>query len=277
MRTLKSAARFEGIGLHSGKFARVSIEPSFDGTVSFKTASGVFPLTSAVVEEDNRLTGFRLPDGTSVRTAEHLLASIAGMEIDSALIELDGEEVPIGDGSARPFVEAMAAAGICETGEKTAKRALAFPITIDEPESGRFIAAVPSCATRVTYVIDYPGTLVGTQRVTYEINADTFERVISGARTFCLTQELDYLKKHGLALGGSLDNALVFGEDALLNDGGLRFPLEPVTHKVTDLIGDLLLAGPIPIAHYICVCAGHGIHGKLADRLKRLFQAAPAA
>lgn len=277
MRTLKGAAVLEGIGLHSGKYARVGLFPSAGGCISFRTSGGLFPISSAVVEEVSRLTGFRLPDDTLVRTAEHLLASIVGMGLDSVEIELDGEEVPIMDGSASPFAAAILNAGMEETGEKTVRNRLAVPIVIDEPEDGRVIAAVPSHKMRVTYVIDYPGTPVGTQRVSYEINQEIFLDTISKARTFGLTSELDYLKKYGLARGGSLDNALVFDKGSLLNEEGLRFPLEPVTHKVIDLLGDLSLTGNIPIAHYIGICAGHGIHGRLTDRLKRIFPPAVSA
>jgi len=270
-RTVSSVKEFTGIGLHSGEISTVTVSPSQKEGIYFSTANGLFPITSALVEEDNRLTGFRLPDGTLIRTAEHILAALAGLEIDSAIIGLAGEEIPILDGSPHPFVLALSEAGIIEFGEKATKTALYVPIVIDDPDRNRAIMAIPSERLKVTYVIDYPGTPVGSQKVSYIISPEVFIKEISKARTFGLTSELDYLKNNGLAKGGSLKNALMFDEKGLLNEGGLRFPLECVTHKINDLLGDLALLGRIPTAHYIGICAGHDLHGRLVDRIKRIL------
>jgi len=161
--------------------------------------------------------------------------------------------------------------GIIEYGEKPTKKDLSVPVVIDDPDKDRSIMALPSERLKVTYVIDYPGTPVGTQRASFMISPDVFLERISKARTFGLTSELDYLKKNGLAKGGSLENALMFDENGLLNKCGLRFPLECVTHKINDLLGDLALLGSIPTAHYIGICAGHDLHGRLVDRIKRVL------
>jgi UDP-3-O-[3-hydroxymyristoyl] N-acetylglucosamine deacetylase len=269
--TIKREIVLEGIGLHSGEHGRVALYPSDKPGIYFKTGTGLYSLTSAVVEENKRLTGFRLPDGTLVRTAEHLLGSIAGMGVDSIIIELAGEEVPILDGSALPFASAIDDAGIEIRGEKKRGKALMGPVFVEDTDRRRFVAAAPSDKLRITYVIDYSGTPIGTQRVCYDIEPDVFLATISRARTFGLTSEIDYLNKAGLAKGGSLDNCLVFDEKALLNEGGLRFPLECATHKVIDFLGDLILSGSVPVAHYIAVCAGHDMHGKLTNRLKRIY------
>jgi len=269
--TINKGIEFEGAGLHSGKLCKVTVSPSDKCGIYFETTAGLYPVTSAVVEENNRLTGFRLPDGTIVRTAEHLLGALVGMGVDSAIIRLYGEEVPILDGSAFCFASAIADAGTGEkSGQRAPKKVLMSPVFVEDAERSRFAAAVPSENLKVTYVIDYSGTPIGTQRVCYNITPDVFFNTISRARTFGLTSELDYLAKAGLAKGGSLDNCLVFGEKTLLNEDGLRFPLECVTHKVIDLLGDLVFAGSIPAAHYIAVCAGHDIHGRLTNRIKRI-------
>lgn len=270
-RTISEVKEFTGTGLHSGEISTVSVSPSQKEGIYFSTKNGLFPITSAQIEEDQRLTGFRLPDGTLVRTAEHLLAALTGLEIDSAIIELAGEEIPILDGSPHFFALALSDAGIREFGEKSSKPALFVPIVIDDPDRDRAIMAIPSERLKVTYVIDYPGTPVGTQRASYIMSPEVFINKISKARTFGLTSELDYLKKNGLAKGGSLENALMFDEKGLLNEGGLRFPLECVTHKINDLLGDLTLLGRIPTAHYIGICAGHDLHGRLVDRIKRIL------
>ena len=189
-----------------------------------------------------------------------MLAAIAGMELEAVEIVLEGGEVPIMDGSAFPFAEAINETGFADAPGETPRRALSAPIVLEENGGRRFLAAVPSEKLCVSYVIDYSGTPVGTQNVTYDV-----------ARTFGLTSELEYLRRNGLAKGGSLDNALVFDGEGLVGDASLRFPLECVTHKVIDLLGDLTLAGPIPTAHYVAIAAGHSIHGKLARRIRTVF------
>ena len=271
MRTLNRELAFSGVGLHSGSECSVRLLPSQKDGIYFNTRNGSFSAASAVVEEDSRLTGFRLPDGTHVRTAEHLLGAIVGMGLDSVEVELGSEEIPILDGSALPFASAIAEAGLCDNGTEKTRRALFAPIAVEEPRGGRVMAAIPSDTIKITYVIDYSGTPIGVQRASYEITPETFLNTIAKARTFGLTNELDFLRQNGLAKGGSLDNAVMFDKDRLLNPGGLRFPLEPVTHKVIDLLGDLALMGNVPIAHYTAICAGHGIHGKLVDKLKKIF------
>lgn len=270
-RTLSRSVNFEGIGLHSGEISSLTVSPSEKEGIFFSTANGLYPLTEAVVEEQNRLTGFRFPDGTAVRTAEHLLAALAGLEIGSAVISLCGEEVPIMDGSPRPFALALAEAGIVQFDGSSGASSLSLPIAVDDPGKKRLIMALPAERLRVTYVIDYPGTPVGTQCAAYFITPETFLEEISGARTFGFESELEHLRKAGLAKGGSLENSLLFNHAGLINKEGLRFPLECVTHKINDLLGDLMLLGSIPIAHYVALCAGHEMHRKLADRIRRVI------
>ena len=272
MKTLKEEIKISGMGLHSGEKTAVRLMPSERAGIWFANKSGELSnISEAVVEEDQRLTGFSLPNGVAVRTGEHMLAAIAGMGLEAVEVVLEGGEVPIMDGSAFPFAEAIKEAGLADVSGEAARRALAAPVAIEENGGKRFLAAVPSEKLCVSYVIDYSGTPVGTQNVTYDVTCETFYNIISKARTFGLTSELEYLRRHGLAKGGSLDNALVFDEEGLVGGASLRFPLECVTHKVIDLLGDLTLAGPIPTAHYVAIAAGHSIHGKLARRIKSLY------
>ena len=265
-RTIAEQLEFKGTGLHSGAECRVILSPSSEKGIRFKTENGIYGISEAVVEEDQRLTGFVFPDGTKIRTAEHLLAAVSGMGIDDLLIESFGGEIPILDGSASVFAEAISETGC--TGEKDRRvSAVSVPFCVDEGK--RCVFAMPSDVLRITYIIDYSGTPIGVQKISYEINEKTFEETISRARTFCLTAELDYLKANGLAQGGSLDCAMVFAQDRMLNESGLRFPNECATHKVLDLMGDLTLLGVIPTAHYVAVCAGHAVHDKLVAKLKR--------
>lgn len=271
MKTLKNEIKISGVGLHSGEKTTLWMRPCKQAGIYFRGRQGLAPLTEAVVQEDSRLTGFSLPNGAVVRTAEHLLAAIAGMGLEAVELEIEGHEVPILDGSAFPFAEAIKDCGFEETDGKIKRRAISAPLYLEENGGGRLIAAAPADKLMITYIIDYSGTPVGTQRVKYDITSETFYNIISRARTFGLTSELDYLKQNGLAKGGTLDNALVFDEKGLVGGQQLRFPLECVTHKVIDLLGDLTLAGEIPTAHYVAVAAGHSIHGTLARRIKALF------
>ncbi len=271
MKTLKNEIKIGGVGLHSGEESKLWMRPCGSAGIYFRNKSGLSSVTEAVVEEDSRLTGFSLPNGAVVRTAEHLLAAIAGMGLEAVELELTGSEVPILDGSAFPFAEAIKNCGFEEIDGKRKKRAIAAPLFLEENDGGRLLAAAPAEKLTVTYIIDYSGTPIGTQKVKYDITSETFYNIISKARTFGLTSELDYLKQNGLAKGGTLDNALVFDEKGLVGGQRLRFPLECVTHKVIDLLGDLTLAGEIPTAHYVAVAAGHSIHGKLTRRIKTLF------
>lgn len=269
-RTIAKELTFEGVGLHSGVECRVVFHPSEENGICFKTANGIYKISEAVVEEDQRLTGFVLPDGTKIRTAEHMLAAVSGMCVDNLIIESFGGEIPIFDGSAVKFAQAIKNAGFI--GEKDMySPSVSVPVCIDE--GNRCVFAMPSDKCRITYVIDYSGTPIAVQKVSYEINEQIFFDIISKARTFCLTTELEYLKANGLAGGGSLGCAMVFANDKLLNEEGLRMPLECATHKVLDLMGDLTLLGRIPVAHYVAVCAGHAVHDRLVEKLKRLFKA----
>ena len=262
------------MGLHSGKQTAVTLEPFDRQGIYFRGPRGLSSVSEARVEEDSRLTGFSLPNGVSVRTGEHLLAAIAGMGIDAAVVELDGGEVPIMDGSAFPFADGIKKTGLEETGDKCERLALPVPVYAEERGGDRIMTACPCDHLKVTYIIDYSGTPVGVQRVTVDVTTDNFYNIISKARTFGLTRELEYLKQNGLALGGTLDNALVFDENGPVGGQELRFPLECAMHKVIDLLGDLTLCGFVPVAHYIGIASGHSIHAKLTRRLRALFASA---
>ena len=271
MKTLKNEIRLSGVGLHSGSAAAVTLVPSEGEWINFVNQKGASSVTQAVIEEDSRLTGFSLPNGMTVRTAEHLLAAVAGMGLEAVDIHLEGQEVPIMDGSALPFAQAIRETGFRDNGKKSRPRFLATPLIAEENNGARLMFAYPSEKLRVTYIIDYSGTPVGLQKFSCDITEENFYNIIAGARTFGLTSELGYLRQHGLAKGGSKENALIFDENGLVEGQQLRHPQECSIHKITDLLGDLTLSGPVPTAHYVGLASGHSVHAKLVRSLRALF------
>lgn len=270
MKTLAKELTFTGIGLHSGKDASVTLCPYGKQGIYFENENGISSITEAELAEDSRLTAFRLPNGVVVRTGEHMLGAIVGIGLDSVLIKNKFEEIPILDGSAANFVEEIKD-NIIDDGIAVKKLFISSAVSAMEQNGKRFVIALPSETLRITYTIDYSDTPIGTQTVTYDVTQENFINVICKSRTFGLTREFEFLKKHGLARGGSLENAMVFDEIGLMGGQEFRFPLECVTHKVIDLLGDLALLGKVPVGHYIAHCAGHSTHGLLKGKLLKIL------
>jgi UDP-3-O-[3-hydroxymyristoyl] N-acetylglucosamine deacetylase len=259
-----------GIGLHSGVPTNVRILPAPAGTgrcfrrVDLPNA----PIVPAQIEAINSTTlSTELKVGdASVRTVEHLLASLAALGINDACIEIDGAEVPLLDGSAQQWVEAILAAGWVglEVGIVPGR-----PVTeaLWLHQGDQFVAALPSPELRFTYGIDFDLKPIGNQWYSWQPAQESFASVIAPARTFGLAHQIEQLRQAGLIKGGSLDNALVCDQEKWLNPP-LRFPNEPVRHKLLDLIGDLSLLGSFPQAHFIAYKASHDLHTKLAQQLR---------
>jgi UDP-3-O-[3-hydroxymyristoyl] N-acetylglucosamine deacetylase len=199
-----------------------------------------------------------------VRTVEHLLAALAGMGVDNARIELNGPEVPLLDGSAQVWVEAIAQVGLTAQAEPRTVRSLAEPIWVRQGDA--FVAALPASETRFTYGIDFDLPAIGNQWYSWSPTQESFAAAIAPARTFGLAHQIEQLQASGLIKGGSLDNALVCSDTGWLNPP-LRFSNEPVRHKLLDLVGDLSLLGSFPIAHVLAYKASHNLHTQLAQQL----------
>src|SRR5262249_45513758 len=199
-----------------------------------------------------------------VATVEHLLSSLHGLSIDNARIEIDGPEVPILDGSSAPFVQAIRDAGVRSLGRARRFLTLTRPVHVKAGE--KEILALPDNLFQATYAIDFPQTVIGAQSVSLEVNEETYDGEIAPARTFCLMRDVEAMRRSGLALGGSLDNALVVGDDGVMN-GSLRFPDEFVRHKVLDLVGDLALLGAPIRAHVLAFKGGHRLHAGLVAKI----------
>ena len=252
--------------MHTGECATVDILPSEDsGGIRFRFGERIYPVSEARRRDSQRNTAIVFPGGEELATVEHLMAALAGMELHDATVAVSGPELPALDGSARDYVEQFMEAGIVEKSEEHAPLVLYTPLCVDWGRAT--IAALPSDILRVTYVIDYPGTVLGTEMKDAAITPEIFRREIAPARTFALLSEVEALMSSGLAQGGGLENTVVVGEDRLLNDGGYRVEGECAAHKVLDLLGDLALAGEIPRAHYVCIRGGHKLHSILAARI----------
>ena len=263
-RTLRDVASFEGVGIHTGATSRLRFVPADPNTGIFfrVTQDGRtvdIPATVDHVPEDmpfaRNTTLTR--DGVSISTVEHVLATLYGLSIDNCMIELDGPEPPEpADGSCRSFVERILAVGIVEQGVPATFYEVNQPVQWSKEGIG--ITAIPYDGFRVSFTIQYPNEVIGTQYASFDITPETFAREISPARTFALKRDVNHLLGQGLIQGGTLGNALVVDEDRILNDEPLRFPDEFVRHKILDLLGDLSLLGMPVKGHVISLKSGHG-------------------
>lgn len=265
--TLQGSIHCEGVGLHSGAVVSLTLRPGKPNSgIVFRRldVSGEISTVPALYSNvSETLLGTTIANqaGVSVATIEHLMAAFAGCEIDNAVVELDGPEVPIMDGSAEPFVDLIDNAGIVE---QDAPRRV---IRVLKPVTARFRNAMarlePSPVPTVRFEIAFDNPLVGTQEYQADLSSSVFKNEISRARTFGFLEDVEAMRKAGFARGGSLDNAVVVSGNEILNDGGLRYADEFVRHKVLDCIGDLYLAGAPVIGAYTGGRAGHCVNNKL--------------
>jgi UDP-3-O-[3-hydroxymyristoyl] N-acetylglucosamine deacetylase len=269
-KTIARPLTVSGIGLHGGQPVTMTIYPAAanQGLKFIRTDLPGRPQVRAhfsqVVDTTRATT---LGEGpVSLATVEHLLAAFVGLGIDNAVIEVDGPEVPIMDGSAAPFVELLLEAG---SSLLTWPRAYLMVHRPVELSNGDGWMRVAPGQLRISYDIDFPHPLIRRQRYSVALEADNFRREIAPARTFGFLKEVQYLQSRGLARGGSLENALVLDDTGVLNPGGLRFPEEFVRHKILDVLGDLALLG-LPLLGRLEVSRGsHDLHQKFVQHLIR--------
>ncbi|WP_448202574.1 UDP-3-O-acyl-N-acetylglucosamine deacetylase [Azospirillum sp. sgz302134] len=271
-RTVKKPVHCTGIGLHTGATVKLIISPAEPNTgiVFLRTdlngPAAVIPARWDRVVDTRMCTVVGNEHGTTIGTVEHLMSALAGCGIDNALVALDNIEVPIMDGSAEPFVEAIERVGtVTQNAPRRAIRILK-PVTVTE--GNKSATFTPSNVTTYSFDIDFDSAVIAQQSHAVELDAESFKDEISRARTFGFLHEVEGLRKMGLALGGSLDNAVVISGDTVLNEGGLRFADEFVRHKILDAVGDLYLAGNPIIGSFHGVRAGHALNNKL---LRALF------
>lgn len=268
-KTIRERAVVEGIGLHTGKLARLTFCPAPPDTgVHFVRADlpgkpSVSTHARNVQATSNATT---LGGGAfSVSTVEHCLSAMAALRIDNLFIELDGPEIPIIDGSAKPYLDALIEAGLVAQDRPRKYAYVTEPIYLGNDQ--KYIYVVPYHGLRVTCTIEFAHPKIGRQHIDLDINDHSFEREIARARTFGFMKDVASLQAKGLALGGSLDNAIVLDDTKILNPEGLRFNDEFVRHKVLDALGDLVTLGIPLMGHVTLYKAGHDMTNRFVKKV----------
>lgn len=258
-----------GVGVHTGARVSMTLHPAETGTgIVFRRSDRGGATVAADwrnVQESPLCTTLTNREGVSVATVEHLLAALAGAEIDNVTIELDGPEVPVMDGSAEPFLFLMERAGIVE--QDAPRRAIKVLKPVRVADGNRIAALTPDGGFSVSFKIDFPDEVVKRQDINLSLDAESFRTEIARARTFGFLEDVERLQAAGLARGGSLDNAVVVSGAKILNKDGLRYADEFVRHKVLDAVGDLYLAGGPIIGHFRGVRSGHALNRRLLEAL----------
>jgi len=251
-----------GTALHTGLETSVRITPSEPDTgYRFRRTDipGTPEVEASVANIRDTLLATSLGlNGVSIQTVEHLLSALAGSGVDNASIEVMGDEVPILDGSASPFARGIETVGLCEQG--VPKRLLRIKESIGAEKGNSTAILKPSDAFSIHFIIEFENTVVGRQELDFHYSPEAYRKDIAFARTFGFMKDAEYLMEKGLALGGSLENAVVVGDDGVINPEGLRSPDEFVRHKILDTIGDLSLLGIPILGAYSGFKAGHGVN-----------------
>lgn len=264
--TLDREISISGHGLHSNRPCTVRLVPvdAPTGLRFVHLPSGTEIPVRADLAGDLVLSTTLVKDGVRLQTIEHLLSALMGLEIEHLRIEVDAEELPILDGSAAPWVEALLQAGTRPLDGR--RRFLKITRPLEVRDGNRWMRVSPFDGLRLRYTIDFPVPALGRQSRELSLTPDKYRRELGSARTFCLAQEIEAMRARGLALGGSLDNAVVFGSEGPLNES-LRFEDEAVRHKMLDLVGDLALLGAPLLGLVEAHAAGHALHVALAQAI----------
>jgi UDP-3-O-[3-hydroxymyristoyl] N-acetylglucosamine deacetylase len=270
--TIRKQVSFTGIGLHSGEPVKMTLSPAAADTgVLFRAADGTFISASAENVVDTRSATTVGAFGVKVRSIEHLMAALGGLGIDNVLVDTDAEELPAADGSAKPFVDLLEAAG--RSSLPAPRQRLVIQERLRVGDEHRWLEIVPSDEFRISYTLDNSHPVIGRQVASYAISEDVFQSELAPARTYGFLRDVPLMRQHGLARGGSLDNAIVVGKRIVLNDH-LRFNDEFVRHKILDLVGDLHTLGRAVVGHVTGRNAGHMLNHQLALAISRSCAAA---
>lgn len=270
-RTLKNVIRATGVGLHTGEKVYLTLRPAAPDTgIIFRRVDLDQPVEIPAIPEnvgDTTLSTTLIKDGVRISTVEHLLSAMAGLGIDNAYVDLNAAEVPIMDGSAGPFVFLIQSAGIEE--QNAPKRFIRIKKPVKVEDGDKWVLFEPFDGFKVAFTIDFdhPAFKEGTQTAEVDFSTTSFVREVSRARTFGFMSQIEQLRANNLALGGSLDNAVVVDDYRVLNEDGLRYVDEFVKHKILDSIGDLYLLGHSLIGAFSGHKSGHALNNKLLRTL----------
>ena len=271
-KTVKSQVSFSGVGLHSGKVSNMCLKPSEPNSgiifkrIDLKANNIVFPNFSNV---NNTILNTTVSNeyGVKVSTIEHLMGALFGLGVDNVLIEIDSEEVPILDGSAKGFIEKILLSGLKKS--EAPIKIIKINKEVIFKDNEKFISIEPSkLSLEIDFELKYKNSIIGNQKNKINIYEDDLTDIFN-SRTFCLYEDIEKIKENGLAKGGSLDNAVVVKDDKVLNKDGLRNSLEFVNHKILDCVGDLYTSGYRMVACIKCSQGGHFMTNKL---LKKVFE-----
>ena len=273
-RTLSQAISYVGIGLHTGKKVKMTVRPAKENTgISFirkdvKTADNLIKARWYNVVDTTLSTILGNKDNITVGTVEHLMAALLGCGVDNAMIEINGPEVPIMDGSAEPFVSVIEKVGTVN--QPARRKVIWIHRPIEVRDGDKYSILMPSNTPRITVEIDFQDTVVGSQTHSVTLVNEAFRNDIARARTFGFATDMHQLKHQGLAKGGSLKNAILVDGDRIVNEEGLRYKNEFVRHKILDAMGDLALAGAPIIGHLYAHKPGHKLNNALIRRLMEI-------
>ncbi len=269
--TLKSPARFKGIGLHTGVPVQMTVRPAPAGYgIRFRrtdvAGDSWIPARWDAVTPSSLCTRIENASGVRVSTIEHIMAAIAGTGLSNAIVEIDGPEVPIADGSATDFVSGLLSRGFVRQAEPVLALRVMKPVEVTSERGSARIE--PWNGLRISFDIDFPDAAIGRQSKSLDLANGAFVRELCDSRTFCRLVEVERMRADGLILGGTFENAVVVDGDKVVTPGGLRHPDEAVRHKMLDAMGDLALAGGPILGHYHGHRAGHAMTNAL---LRALF------
>ena len=272
-KTLMNEIFYEGIGLHKGKNIKLHLIPAENGGIVFKRVDMEEGKNEIFLDIENtfdltRGTNLKNEFGACVYTIEHFLSALYIFGITDLIVELNENELPIGDGSARVFLEEIEKAGVRELEEEAEEIVITEPVYLSKGD--KHIVALPYDGYKLTYTIKFDHTFLKTQMLELDIDLDSYKKNIGNARTFGFDYEIEYLKKNNLALGGTLENAIVIQKDGVMNPDGLRYEDEFIRHKMLDIIGDLKILNKPIKAHIIAVKAGHALDIEFAHIIKKL-------
>ncbi len=269
-KTIRKKTEVKGIGIHSGDPCTLTFRPAPPDTGVYFIRADLPGCPFLKVSSKNvEATSYQTLLGGAefkVATVEHCLSALSALRIDNLFIELDGPEIPICDGSALRFLEALQAVGMAEQDQPRKYCYVTEPIYFSEGEKHAYV--IPYHGLRVTVTIDFPHPVIGKQKMDLDINEQTFAREVAGARTFGFLKDVEELKKRGLARGGSLDNAIVLDDQKMVNPQPLRWNDEFVRHKTLDALGDLVTLEMPLMGHVVLYKAGHDVMNKLVQKIR---------